>query len=178
MKPKTCERLTQGLAIGAAVLALNGCDDPIKAAREVADDTREKAEKLSSEVDTRLRLNECLKKSHPERGINTELLWKDVSDLPLFILLKRAGFEPKIIGCSPHQAVINLKDCGMIMFKQKDLFCGDENADGVWERTICSAYNGDPTCQPLSPADRAKNPSKWKKYQDICDTAFNRCLDQ
>jgi len=162
MKPKYTERLKEGLAIGATALALNGCD------------VSAEAKKVQVEVDTRMKLNECIRKAHPERGINTELIWSDVSDMPIFWRLKRFGFDPRVIQCDPDQLIVNLTDCGTIMLKKDTFLCGDEKADGTWERVAPASSGPD----LLTPADQTKDPAKWKTYQGVCNTVFNQCLDQ
>ncbi len=167
MKSKYRERLTQGLAIGA-VLALNGCTDPVKIAKDTMHTTEAKVAEVKSVVKTRLELNTCLQKVHPERGVNFELIAKD-ADLLMFDSVNTVYCD------SDHSRhlVVELDGCRIFYVSLKAFICTDDNSDGKWENIVSYA----PEYPSLSSTDEKGNPKKWKRGQDMCNSAFNKCLD-
>ena len=168
MKPKYTERLTQGLAIGAAALALNGCDGSVKAAKGIV-------YKVEAAADTRQKLNACIKQVHPKCDFNPRsLIWKISSSQ--YPLASRKFNNPIVLDCSPSALHVIpetfSRTCPMAI-ETKNVMCFDEDANGTWEEVIEL-----PTENILLVRfHKILAPAKWSSYQDKCNSAFSECLD-
>lgn len=171
MKPKYTERLTQGLAIGAAALALSGCNDPVKTAKRTVHNVEVA---VKSAIDIRLKLDACIKEVHPERDFNPWSIWKSSSSKhPIF---SRKFYNPLRLDCSPSALHVMpktfIRTCPMAI-ETKSFVCVDDNANGTWEEVFEMPTEN----TLLEPFDKFDAPAKWSYYQDKCNSAFSECLD-
>ncbi len=175
MKPKYTERIRQAAAFSLATLALN-CTDPLGTAKGVVDDTRWKVEELSSAVDARWELKQCLQQAHPEKWSDTELMDRRVIDFRYTV-----GLDMISIDCGEQNIQLDIgkpRDkakgkCSInVREREENIHCGDSDGDSTWDYVNGHGENSFITHYKTS------KPERWKKWQKECNGFYNRCFDQ
>lgn len=169
------ERLTQGLAIGAAALSLIGCDaNKNNCDCDCDNEVKTTAPIITKEVDAkRAMLNKCLEDGDPRYHPAYQIAYDKI----------KADSSPKrtmaYIGSQYSSVHVNLADCG-VGIHTGTFACTDKNADSVWENVRATGCSRTPRNIILrysqSLEDRELNPKLWQSVQEDCNCTFNNVL--